>query len=182
MQNRGPQGPRFFSLAFHLGTITRVARFVSREHVTGTCSTEGIPITTIVAAAPTTLGTESNASAVSWAAIAGGAIASAGFSLFLLKLGTGMGLSAISVLDGGRAAGRCPCGLLRGGRRRTQARRASSLREPQHLRHLQDAASFNRPAAFCVRALRAIQSSISLPAEAHTTAFQAANRPRLTSS
>jgi hypothetical protein len=54
-------------------------------------------MTTIIAAAPAaTLGTESNASAVSWAAIAGGAIASAGFSLFLLKLGTGMGLSAIS--------------------------------------------------------------------------------------
>jgi hypothetical protein len=53
-------------------------------------------MTTIIAAEPATLGTESNASAVSWAAIAGGAVASAGFSLFLLKLGTGMGLSAIS--------------------------------------------------------------------------------------
>ena len=39
---------------------------------------------------------ESNRSAVSWAAIAGGAVASAAFSLFLLELLAGMGLSVIS--------------------------------------------------------------------------------------
>jgi ribosomal protein L17 len=53
-------------------------------------------MTTIIAAEPAVLGTEANTSAVSWAAIAGGAVASAGFSLFLLELGTGMGLSSIS--------------------------------------------------------------------------------------
>jgi hypothetical protein len=53
-------------------------------------------MTTIIAAQPAALTGEANASAVSWPAIAGGAVASAGFSLFLLKLGTGMGLSAIS--------------------------------------------------------------------------------------
>jgi hypothetical protein len=36
---------------------------------------------------------ESNRSAVSWAAIAAGAVASAGFSLFLLELLAGLGLS-----------------------------------------------------------------------------------------
>jgi len=53
-------------------------------------------MTTIIAAEPATLGAESNASAVSWPAIAGGAIASAGFSLFLIELGSGLGLSAVS--------------------------------------------------------------------------------------
>jgi hypothetical protein len=53
-------------------------------------------MTTIIAGEPATLRAEANASAVSWPAIAGGAVASAGFSLFLLELGSGMGLSAIS--------------------------------------------------------------------------------------
>lgn len=39
---------------------------------------------------------ESNRSAVSWAAIAAGAVASAGFSLFLLELLAGLGLSVVS--------------------------------------------------------------------------------------
>jgi hypothetical protein len=39
---------------------------------------------------------ESRASAVSWAAIAAGGVASAGFSLFLLQLGAGIGLSVVS--------------------------------------------------------------------------------------
>jgi hypothetical protein len=39
---------------------------------------------------------ESRASAVSWAAIAAGGIASAGFSLFLLQLGAGIGLTVVS--------------------------------------------------------------------------------------
>jgi hypothetical protein len=53
-------------------------------------------MTTIIAAEPAALRASANASAVSWAAIAGGAVASAGLSLFLLELGTGMGLSSIS--------------------------------------------------------------------------------------
>lgn len=39
---------------------------------------------------------ESRASAVSWAAIAAGGIAAAGFTLFLIELGAGLGLSAVS--------------------------------------------------------------------------------------
>jgi hypothetical protein len=39
---------------------------------------------------------ESRSSAVSWAAIAAGGVASAGFSLFLLQLGAGIGLSVVS--------------------------------------------------------------------------------------
>jgi len=53
-------------------------------------------MTTIISAEPAALRAEANASAVSWAAIAGGAVASAGLSLFLLELGTAMGLSSIS--------------------------------------------------------------------------------------
>jgi hypothetical protein len=39
---------------------------------------------------------DARSSPVSWSAIAAGAIASAGFSLFLLQLGVGLGLSAVS--------------------------------------------------------------------------------------
>jgi hypothetical protein len=39
---------------------------------------------------------ESRASAVSWAAIAAGGVAAAGFSLFLFQLGAGIGLSVVS--------------------------------------------------------------------------------------
>lgn len=53
-------------------------------------------MTTIIAAEPAPLNAEANASAVSWSAIAGGAVASAGFTLFLVELGSAMGLSAIS--------------------------------------------------------------------------------------
>jgi len=53
-------------------------------------------MTTIIAAGPAVLPPESNASAVSWGAIAGGAVASAAFTLFLLEFGTGLGLSAVS--------------------------------------------------------------------------------------
>jgi len=54
-------------------------------------------MTTIVTREPVaSIGAESNASAVSWSAIAGGAVVSAGLTLFLLELGTGLGLSAVS--------------------------------------------------------------------------------------
>lgn len=39
---------------------------------------------------------ESRASAVSWAAIAAGGVAAAGFSLFMIELGAGVGLSVVS--------------------------------------------------------------------------------------
>ena len=51
---------------------------------------------TVIVAEPAGLARESNASAVSWPAIAAGAVAAAGFTLFLMELGAGLGLSMMS--------------------------------------------------------------------------------------
>jgi hypothetical protein len=51
---------------------------------------------TVVSAEPAVLDEESDDSAVSWGAIAAGAVASAAFTLFLLQLLAGLGLSAVS--------------------------------------------------------------------------------------
>ena len=48
---------------------------------------------------------ESRASAVSWAAIAAGGVAAAAFSLFLIQLGAGIGLSAVSPWSGSALSG-----------------------------------------------------------------------------
>jgi hypothetical protein len=55
-------------------------------------------MTTVVSTIPASSlsAPESNVSAVSWSAIAAGGVASAGFSLFLIELGAGLGLSAVS--------------------------------------------------------------------------------------
>ncbi len=51
---------------------------------------------TVVSAEPAVLDEESSASAVSWGAIAAGAVAAAAFSLFLVELAAGLGLSVVS--------------------------------------------------------------------------------------
>jgi hypothetical protein len=57
-------------------------------------------MSTLVTEEVTLIPEESRASAVTWSAIAAGGVAAAGFSLFLIKLGAAIGLTAISPWEG----------------------------------------------------------------------------------
>jgi hypothetical protein len=63
-----------------------------------------ITMSTVVANDPLLIPEESNTSAVSWGAIAAGAVASAAFSLFLLYLVAGLGLVSVSPWPGANAS------------------------------------------------------------------------------
>ena len=55
-----------------------------------------VMVASSVAARPYALNTEANGSGLSWAAVIGGAVATAALALILLMLGLGLGLSSIS--------------------------------------------------------------------------------------
>src|SRR4051812_9652125 len=75
---------------------TRIGpRMFLSARVAGTRLTE-IAMSTLVTEEVSIVPEESRSSAVSWAAIAAGGVAAAGFSLFLLHLGAGIGLSVVS--------------------------------------------------------------------------------------